>query len=373
MLPEINVSLDKLAYNYKLLCENTSTTIGPVVKGNSYGLGRKPLVKKLFDSGCRHFFIADWQEVTDFEDYMLGHAKIYALSGVEPISQVNAVKAGVTPVLHRMDQIISWAKLFGKHEPFVLQIDTGLNRLGMTDVRQIMAMDVNIEFIVNHLVCGYDQSSAENVRQLQEALDYGRVLDKPVSLASSCSFILDPDFIHRSHMIRAGRIVYGIVPEMLKNHRLFSQLQVIATMTAPLINKRSVKVGENVGYDYKYVAPHDMEVGVLNIGYSSGYAFVHREQKVFFDGHYCGILSQSMDFLMIDISDVRAEIGDKFELFGENISQDCSVVQKNAVGGRIILPGQANIVRSYSDNANQIQILHTPRSGQKTLDKLPLI
>jgi hypothetical protein len=76
---------------------------------------------------------------------------------------------------------------------------------------------------------------------------------------------------------------------------------------------------------------------------------------------------------MIDISQVTTEIGDKFELFGENISQDCSVVQKNAVGGRIILPGQANIVRSYSDDENQIQISHAARSGQKTLDKLPLI
>ena len=68
-----------------------------------------------------------------------------------------------------------------------------------------------------------------------------------------------------------------------------------------------------------------------------------------------------MDFLMIDISKVKTDIGDKFELFGEHISQDCSVVQKNAVGGRIILPGQANIVRNYSDNENEMQISYAPK------------
>jgi len=341
ILPVLRVDLTQLVQNYHLLAKFAQPiTLAAVLKGNAYGLGMEQIIAPLFDSGCRHFFFADWQEVINLPEEIKFGSKLYALAGVEPNEYHDAIQHNIVPILHREDQIKEWAKF---NLPCGIQVGMSLNRLGV-DLQLIPSLSqiVQIEFILNHLSCGYNILHPSNIAESVEIAELSRQIQIPATLCSSCAFVLDRDLIlEKSCMIRAGRCVYGIVPREFKEYGIFGQLKPIATLTAVLIAIRDVKKSQSIGYNEGFIAQKDMRIGILNIGYSSGYCFNHRGEQVYFEGEYYNIISQSMDFTTIDVGGLNCNIGDRFELFGENISQD------SPEQSRIFLPGKANIVREY--------------------------
>ena len=72
-----------------------------------------------------------------------------------------------------------------------------------------------------------------------------------------------PDMNTRGY-VRTGGAIYGQRPA-------FSQLRSISTLQAAVRHVAIVAKGDSVGYDRAYVAPTDMRIATLTIGFADGY------------------------------------------------------------------------------------------------------
>jgi alanine racemase len=85
------------------------------------------------------------------------------------------------------------------------------------------------------------------------------------SLANSAGIYLGSEFAF--DLVRPGLALYGGIPRAEAR----GEIRQVTTPTARILQMRDVPAGESVGYNATFVAPRDMRVAVINIGYADGY------------------------------------------------------------------------------------------------------
>src|SRR5579885_2245723 len=143
---ELEIDLGAIVDNWRLLARTAApAACAAVVKANGYGLGAAAVARALLAAGCKLFFVATLDE---------GIALRRALSEKPPgipassphrrpeIAVLNGPSGGtaceflahdLVPVLNEPGQIAQWREL-RTTAPAMLQIDTGMARLGLTAV-----------------------------------------------------------------------------------------------------------------------------------------------------------------------------------------------------------------------------------------------
>jgi len=119
--------------------------------------------------------------------------------------------------------------------------------------------------------------------------------------------------------VRCGGAIYGQRPS-------FPQLRAVSTLTATVKHVAIIKQGESVGYDRAYVAPLDVRIATLTLGFADGYP---RELgggvgKVSIRGSVYPVAGNvCMDMLMVDLgpADIEGDgssvlVGDTAVLWG---------------------------------------------------------
>ncbi|WP_302480049.1 alanine racemase, partial [Sphingomonas bacterium] len=69
-------------------------------------------------------------------------------------------------------------------------------------------------------------------------------------------------------LVRPGLALYGGVPCAA----LEGAIRPVATPEAEVLQRRTVRAGDSVGYDATWTATRDTQVAILSIGYADGYA-----------------------------------------------------------------------------------------------------
>jgi alanine racemase len=92
----------------------------------------------------------------------------------------------------------------------------------------------------------------------------GKTGAKRLSLANSAGIALGPDYAF--DLTRPGLALYG--GRQRAGHEAIRQ---VVTPEAQVLQRRTVRAGETVGYNATWTAPADSEVAILNIGYADGY------------------------------------------------------------------------------------------------------
>ena len=97
-----------------------------------------------------------------------------------------------------------------------------------------------------------------------------------------------------------------------------------------LLDIKTVKAGETIGYGSSYHCDKDKQIGIVAAGYGDGYPrHASNKTQVWINNKTCNVLGRvSMDSLCIDLSDAEANIGDRVVLWGKEISVD-DVAQKS--------------------------------------------
>lgn len=334
----VEIDLDALISNYKVIYQHAEgQRVAAVIKGNAYGLGRKKIFESLFSANCREFFVADWQEALDLKQ---PEAKIYALSGAAPEEQPIVARLGITPVFYSMQEAMSWYELYGTSRECALHLETGLNRLGfLTEEVLRLTKLLKVSFLLNHFACGYTPQDSLNQQQAKKAIELSKKTGIPLSIGSSCMFNLDEKLMKQSDLIRIGRYLYGIRANLAEHSPLFGKLKPVAKLFSRLIACKELEIGEQVGYDHGFVATQKTRIGVLNLGYRSGCILKPGKSYVFAKGQNFPVISHAMDYTMIDLAEKEIPIGERFEIFGENLDQYSS-------GIGIIMPS-ASIQQIY--------------------------
>ena len=110
------INLDTLASNYKKIRNEmaSKTIVAAVVKANAYGFGAVKVSKRLYEEGCRYFFVATINEGIEIRNILKDDAEIFVLSGVLDNTESLMIQEKLTPVLNNMYQVDLWVNFAKK-------------------------------------------------------------------------------------------------------------------------------------------------------------------------------------------------------------------------------------------------------------------
>ena len=327
----LSVDLSAVIANYRFVqTKAPAARIGAVVKADAYGLGASTIAPALAGAGCRDFFVAHLAEALELVSSLPESARLYVLNGLAPGMEGLCAEAGILPVLNTLEQARDWqayAVARGRKWPAVLQVDTGMSRLGLgTDEIEILLRQpgfsdwVDLRVVMSHLACADMPDAPANAEQVRRfAAMAARVPKAERSLANSAAAIGMSE--QAGDLVRPGLVLYGIDP--LSDAT--TGLRPAITLDARVIQVRSVPVSVGVGYDHDYVTPSPRRLATLSIGYADGWPrALGGRGAVWLNGVRLPLVGRvSMDTCTADVTEISAEsvqADDMVELIGQHQS-----------------------------------------------------
>lgn len=318
--PTLTVDLAAIVENHRRLAAQTNPAeVSAVVKADGYGLGAKPIATALAQAGCRTFFVAHAEEGADLRT-AVPNAAIFVLNGFVPQDKSLFAEHKLAPVLSSPQQLVNWLRS-GLRNEYALHVDTGMSRLGLsqTDVDRIEGAAVPT-LVMSHLACSDDAEHAKNEEQLARFNQLAkRFANARFSLAASGGCFLGAAFAF--DLVRPGIALYGGNPKKSGEN----PMRGVATLTAPLLQVRSIDRGDTVGYGATYSASGPRRLGIAALGYADGLmrSLSNRGHGVI-AGVKCPIVGRvSMDLVTLDVTHVTAaQAGAPVEFIGPHQTVD---------------------------------------------------
>lgn len=344
----LTVDLRAVRANYRLLRSRlrVSTLCASVVKADGYGLGATYVARALFAEGCRHFFVAHLDEGLALRPYLPRSAAIFILNGLPRGAEAECAAAGLVPVLNSLEQVEAWsdcARTLREPLPAVLQVDSGMNRLGLAAKDAAFFAEtharsgvLDLRYIMSHLACADTPAHEANAIQVTTFRRLAALFpDVPRSLANSSGIFLGPDY-HFS-LARPGAALYGINPDPAAAN----PMQGVVRLTAKVIQLRDVIPGDCVGYGWDARARGEARLATLSLGYADGF---HRAWgkggAVFFEGLRLPVVGRvSMDSIVIDASAIapgRLDAESEVEVIGDDQPVDDLASTAETIGYEVL-------------------------------------
>jgi alanine racemase len=332
----LTVDLDAIVANWRKL-EKTAVPAecAAVIKANAYGCGAEQVARALSHAGCKTFFVATLDEARRVRAAMPS-ATLYALNGFFQNTGDAYAEVDCKPVIGDLNELAEWdvfCRRSGWHGGAAIQIDTGMNRLGLSVVEaqgiipRINAGDHGITLVMSHLVCGELVNNPTNARQLAAFREIASLFSNvPASLSNSSGIYLGPQF--QFDLVRPGAALYGINPTPEADN----PMQPVVDLKARIVQIRNIERGETVGYGGTWTARRPTKLAIVASGYADGYFRAAsasdgtRGAEAVVAGKRCPIAGRvSMDLAAIDITDLpqnAARRGHMVTLIGEGITVD---------------------------------------------------
>jgi len=352
----LTIHLGNLVENWRTMNRiSGKARASAVVKADAYGLGIEPVGKALYAAGARDFFVAQAQEGARLRK-VTPEARIYVLSGIWAGAEDLILGNDLVPVLASDEQLAFWMTLIadGLDHPCALNIDTGMNRLGlsMSDAMQLVddpsrpsAFDPVM--IMTHLACADDPRHPINLRQLESFQQVAQAYEGvESSLCNSAGIHLGSKY--HFNLTRPGIALYGGAAVNGAKNRMLP----VVTAEARILQVREAAQGETVSYGATHRLHRDSRLAIAAAGYADGW---HRSLSGtgvpmranrseggygWIAGHEVPILGRmTMDLTIFDVTDIpenRVRTGDYIELFGEHISVDQAAAAAGTIGYELL-------------------------------------
>lgn len=299
----LTIDLDAIAANWGALARRSGgAETAATVKADAYGLGVAPVARRLATAGARTFFVALAEEGAALRQALGTGPAIYILSGHMAGDAQLLRNLALTPVLNSADQLVRHLESL-PGQAFALQLDTGMNRLGMEArewgaVRDL-ALRAGPTLVMSHLACADEPDHLMNARQLDDFQAMTDGCDCPRSLAATGGILLGPAYAF--DLTRPGVGLYGGAP--------FADAQPVVTLDLPVIQTRLVEPGECVGYSATWIAAQPTRVATVAAGYADGLLRSLSARGTLFAGDVpCPILGRvSMDLIGVDVTALDAD------------------------------------------------------------------
>ena len=313
----LTIDLGAVAANYRLLQSHlASAECAAVVKADAYGLGAARVAPALVRAGCASFFVATFDEGADLRAILPRgeDTAVYVLNGVLPGSAREFRRHDLVPALNDLGQIEAWrgeARAAGTRLPAIVHIDTGMNRLGLSEAEVARAVGepkllegIEVRFVISHLACAEEAEHPMNDAQL-ERFEAARESfpGAAASLANSAGIFLGPRF--HFDLVRPGIALYGANPCPGRDHPMAE----VVRMHGKIVQVRDVDSPQSVGYGAAYRVARPGRVATVSVGYADGFSRALSDR-----GHgYVGgvrvpaIGRVSMDLSAFDVTEVPPE------------------------------------------------------------------
>ena len=328
------VDLDSVSANYRRFVEASAGLAGAVVKADAYGLGMEAVAQRLRIEGCEHFFVATPEEAFALRS-VINKGVVYVFSGPPDADTAMAfAMANIVPVLNSPEQIRLWKRQNGA--PAALQVDTGMQRLGFDpgELAPTMLEGIELVLLMSHLACADEPQHPQNEKQVDV---FSRVCEDfpgiETSFGNSAGTLNGTQY--QGGITRPGIGLYGGNPYLDKAN----DFRNAAVFEAQVVQRRHVNAGESVGYGAKYVAPHNVEIAIVGVGYADGVSRVlSGKGQLAHNGARLSVLGQiGMDLIHVDVTDDPSiAVGDWLEVIGATVTLD-EVAEMTGTSGYEIL------------------------------------
>lgn len=337
----LTIDLDALAANWRALDAMTRGETAGVVKADGYGLGAARVARALAQAGARQFFVAVAEEGAALRETLGDGVTIHILSGHMPGDADMIGDCHLVPMLNSVEQLIRHAEAL-PGAPFGVQLDTGMNRLGMEPaewqaVREI-ALAQSPVLIMSHLACADEPDHAMNPRQLALFREITDGLDIPRSLANTGAVLLHPDY--HFDLTRPGIGIYGGAP--------FTDARPVVSLDIPVIQCRDLEAGESVGYGCDFTATRPTRIATLAAGYGDGILrAMGPRTSLWAEDTPCPVAGRiSMDLIGVDITDLGHD-PKSLALLGAQQGIDVLADNAGTIGYEILTSLGARFTRRY--------------------------
>ena len=344
---------DKLKNNIKEIKEkydNYKYYIG-VVKNNAYNHGIK-IINSLIEGGINYLAVSSLEEALDARKYN-SKIPILCLEVIDLDYIYDCINNNVTITVESLEYLEKLNKIKLDFPIKIhLKLNTGMNRLGISEVKEVnkcvSIISENKKLILEGIYTHFatsgisDKYYDEQMKKFQELTkDIDLTTIPIVHLGRSLTLVNHdkPDFVNG---IRLGIIMYGFSQSIkedtslrgklraIKRKKLIKKFNISKTYLTNDLNLKTafslysnvmtikkVKNKEFVGYGANFFADRDIKVAIIPIGYADGVTIKYKNVSI--KGKKYQIIADSMDMLMVKV-DNNVKIGDKVEIFGENIS-----------------------------------------------------
>jgi alanine racemase len=296
---QLHIDLEAVAANWRALdamsapdCETAA-----VVKADAYGLGVVPVVQRLARQGARAFFVATAEEGLEVRRALGPEPRVYVFYGHMPGDTETIARGDLVPMLTSVAQLTLHLEALPRH-PFGLQLDTGMNRLGLKaaewEAVAPLALEADPVLVMSHLASADEPASDQSSRQLAAFRAMTDGIAPPRSLAATGGTLLGPAY--HFDMTRPGIGLYGGLP--------YADAQPVVTLELPVIACFDVAAGESVGYGASWTAPAPARIATVAGGYADGLPRALQPCLELMAGPIpCPAVGRvSMDLITVDIS-----------------------------------------------------------------------
>lgn len=326
----LSIDLDAVVANWRALDGMTQCKTAAVVKANAYGLGSANVVRALFRAGVRQFFVAVAEEALPIREEVGDKPVINVFSGHMEGDTGLIKELGLTPMLNSVEQMTRHFETLPGH-PFGIQLDTGMNRLGMEMQEWAAVAEVALAqgptLVMSHLACADEPDHPMNPYQLENFHKMTDGIGVPRSLAATGGILLGSEY--HFDLTRPGIGLYGGLP--------FTDAAQVVELDLPVVQVRDVAKGEVVGYANSWQAQRDSRIATVSAGYADGLIRAMSDRAVLYAGKIpCRLVGRvSMDLLTIDVTDVP-EDPTKLSLIGPMQSVDDVAAYAGTIGYEIL-------------------------------------
>ena len=337
----LTIDLGAIAANWTALDGMTDCETAAVVKADGYGLGAARVARALAQAGARKFFVAAAEEGAAVRDALGPGPEIYVFSGHMSGDTDMIYDLKLIPMLNNVDQMLRhFESLPGA--AFGIQLDTGMNRLGMEPSEWAALRDLALAqqpvLVMSHLACADDPDHPMNAHQLATFREMTDGIDAPRSLAATGGILLGPQY--HFDLTRPGVGLYGGMP--------YIDAYPVAGLDLPIIQVRDVAPGETVGYSNTWTAKRPTRIATVASGYADGIIRAMGAQaSLFANDTRVPIAGRiSMDMIGVDVTDAP-ELPNALELLGRHQSVDTLAGNAGTIGYEILTSLGARYTRRY--------------------------
>ncbi|GAA8963082.1 alanine racemase [Helicobacter pylori] len=308
-----------------------------VVKANAYGAGAIKASEIFLQEGAHYLGVATLDEALELRSHF-SKTPILIL-GYSPNSNASMlIDNDLSAMIFSLEQAEVFSQMALKSQKRLkihLKIDTGMHRLGLEPnfksieiIKKICALKgLEIEGIFTHLSNADDKIKTHAKNQMKAFNAFlEQLLDQKIEFQYRHAYnsagilsLCNGNENRFLNLYRPGIMLYGFYPSNGMKETCPTILKNVISLKAQIVQIRSVKKGEFIGYGEHFYTNEETLVGVLALGYADGLmrALGNRIQ-VAINNQLAPLIGKvCMDQCFVKLNNIEAKEGDEVILFGD--------------------------------------------------------
>jgi alanine racemase len=335
----LEIDLDAISDNYRTIKSVLDhQKVLWVLKANAYGHGLIRIAQHLESLGSDYFGVAYLEEGISLRNHGIV-TPILVLGGISGYQLPQFISHDLTITassVDKLNQINDCAKAMSKTAKVHLNIDTGMERIGIHhyNAAKLITAAKNakycrIEGIYTHMANADltdDQYTAVQKARFETVLKDLEKQNLDISIvhaANSATALKEPTL--RYDMVRCGLLLYGLYPNQLLKRNI--SVRPALTWKSRVVFFKVIPENTQVSYGGKWRSHKMTRIVTLPVGYGDGYmrALSNKAEVLIRGKRYPVVGNISMDQMMVDISWETAYNDDEVILIGRQGNQEISV------------------------------------------------